>query len=109
MTAPEFTRMVTVSTAHVTEETANMLEKASHGDLDLPTMTVYEKKFNGTTPVGYFIYLCVKPEQIDPNGLPEDLVALVNLAKFCGAGMVCLDGDGPEVEGLPSYCQDFGD
>lgn len=97
---PEITKMLTVSTAHVTQETYDRLyHDDENNEVMLP---VYEKiSPNGRETFGLYVYL--EPAVLDWEKIPMDLKPLVMLAKTNGCGILCLDGDGPEINELPVY------
>ncbi len=90
---PEWFRAyLDLSTAHVTQETAEMLEEGGDG---LLTMFANED--------GFFIYAPEDPEEWDERPIPADLVACMRKARALGCHHVMLDRDAPVFEGLPTY------
>lgn len=95
----ELDTMLTISTAHVSQETMDML-----GDTDaeygrLSNVASYPKILDDEI-IGWFIYPC-KPADRTDDGMPDDLKAVLELAEYCGANVVCLDCDGPVIEDFP--------
>lgn len=101
-TTLEITQMITISTAHIAEKTAGELYGITHRHPGyLPEVvkfpTVYEK-----FPYGYFFYLS---EDIDDlkDEMPPDLWACCEFATEHGCNWLCIDADGPVMEGLKTY------
>lgn len=96
----EISKMLTISTAHVTKDTFEaLLLDGIRNEIMLP---VYAK----ITPdneqnFGLFIY--VEPTCVEQGQIPEDLMQLIKLAQENDCSILCLDGDGPEVEGYQTY------
>ena len=93
----EISKMLTVSTAHVKEETLEALSETLQNDIGLP---VYVKgnPDNGSN-FGVYIYL-------EPAGLSqisEDLKPLIDIAIENNCNVLCLDGDGPILKGFKTY------
>ncbi|MGX1195802.1 DUF5983 family protein [Metabacillus sp. SLBN-84] len=93
--AREIQSMMTLSTAHVKAETADLLQEASHNGLFVENISVYEKG-----EFGYFIYL--DPETI-AHSLPEDLKQVLEHARRHHCEVLVLDRDGPVEEELEQY------
>ena len=92
----EITKMLTLSTAHITNETSVKLNEDSFGDVEFP-ISVYIKQ-----NYGWFIYL-LEDDEKEYDMLPQDLA---NIAKFALANeceMICLDCDGAIIEQLKVY------
>ena len=84
----EIYKMLTISTAHITGPTAELLE-----ELDAPA--VYNKSEHG-----WFIYL----NNLNDNvSIPEDLTQVIQFAKEKGIAILCLDCDADTVDDLPTY------
>ena len=92
----EIGRMVTLSTGHITNETAEKLDRDP--DTNEIGLSVYPKADSGEN-VGWFIYL----SEAIPGSCPDDLKTVLEYASKHGCGMVCLDCDGPVIEALPAY------
>lgn len=99
----EITQMLTLSTAHITKETANRLTYECRPML--PKEYTESMSFNGGLSIfekdefGWFIwtggaYL---------NKLPEDLAQCIKLAQSVGCDWLCLDSDGLIEESLKTY------
>lgn len=82
----EISKMLTISTAHITEQTAEFLST------NVITVPHYEYEY------GYFIYI---PEY-DMN-LPQDLMDCMLFAKANGCEWLRLDCDGYYVDELERY------
>ena len=92
----EVSRMITMSTGHVSEETANMLQDKNN---TIP-LGVYEK-----ADFGWFIYMPTEKTE-DANilkELPKDLAMIFMFARHSMFEVICLDCDGDDIEGLPIY------
>ena len=87
----EICKMLTISTAHITKETADML---SISETDL---IVYDKD-----EYGWWIAVC-DIDLYELSGVPDDLAACVRLAMQNGCEWLCLDCDGEVVDCLPTY------
>jgi hypothetical protein len=95
----EIIKMLTLSTAHITEETANELdtEAKSCGLSDIPFAVYREDDY------GWFICLSSHLELLDEIYLPEDFKACCYLAKENDCEWLRLDRDGEIVPDLPTY------
>lgn len=92
----EISKMLTLSTAHISEETAVMLEReVKYGVNDIP-LSIYNK-----AEFGWFIY--VSEYYKDIEDIPEDLMSCLDLAKENECDWLCLDCDGIIVPELPTY------
>ncbi|MBD5585169.1 MAG: hypothetical protein HDQ88_08805 [Clostridia bacterium] len=101
---PEIGTIMTVSTAHLTPNTLKRLETADMYDSTFANIACYPKILDGEN-IGWFIYPCIPSSQIHED-IPEDLKAILDLAEFCNASVICLDSDGPIVDrflGLKAY------
>lgn len=92
----EISRMLTVSSAHVAEETMEMLSTEPESNR-FPFLMVYPK-----ADYGCFIYLIQGNETLDKglDLLPGDLRQCVELTLRTDCTILCLDCDGPVVDGL---------
>lgn len=101
----ELTTMLTISTAHIRQETAQLLalESEKNDNIELPV--VYKKG-----DFGYFIHVDEDYLVEDDEGVmipayaevPDDLHACILLALENHCGWLCIDRDGSEVD-LPTY------
>lgn len=89
----EITKMLTLSTAHITDKTKDWLKNKSPD--------AFEKYLRGE--FGWFIFICV--EDIDEYlaEVPSDLEQVLRFAAAHGCVWVCLDIDGDTVKQLPVY------
>ena len=94
----EITKMLTLSTAHITEETAVMLEREVKYAVNNIPLSIYN-----AADFGWFICLSSYSEMLDGIMLPEDLKACCYLAKENECEWLCLDCDGLIVPDLPTY------
>lgn len=92
---PEITKMLTLSTAHVSMETAFLLEKEAQWGT-MANITVYPKG-----GLGNFIY--IHPEIPIPTNMPADLKDILQYAAKHDCKMICLDRDGPIELDLSQY------
>ena len=94
----EIEKMITMSTAHITIDTNNMLIRASNPSCTYG-LTVYLKD-----DYGFFVFV-PDEEQFYTEGpnIPEDLKQCLMTAKKHDCRWLCLDADGSEVEGLVVY------
>lgn len=90
----EIQKMITLSTAHITEQTAKLLDKEP--EKNNMTISVYKK-----SEYGWFLPI----ESIDYNtaAIPEDLKKVIAFAKDHGCSWLCLDCDGPILDYLDTY------
>lgn len=91
----EFSRMLTISSAHITEKTAEWIDRVGVRSADV---VIYSK-----SKYGWLIYI---PEyEADTKELPEDLLAVMDFARKHKVKWLCIDGDGESLEdyGLKMY------
>lgn len=97
--APEISKMLTLSTAHICLDTWDILE--SEGNNRFKTrfsdLSVYPK-----SDYGCFIYISGLDDALEID-FPADLLDVVKFAIDHGCNMLCLDGDGPTVPELKTY------
>ncbi len=116
MSQPDISRILTISTGHVTENTRNMLDREPEEDNF--GLAVYNKN-----DFGYIIYL---PDPSDNNEIrtiyteipsegpyfgyadkvPKDLQDVLRYCHDMGCDILCLDSDGPEIPYLRWYDED---
>lgn len=98
----DITKMLTVSTAHIHYETMDkILEDGTKNDLGL---AVYKKSAPSGENYGVFLYLSPGAAYGETNeNMPEELAALIKFARDNGCGILCLDSDGMELEGYPTF------
>lgn len=91
----EISKMITMSTAHISEETSKILSDIN----DLP-LSIYDK-----FGFGWFIYLPTdKTEDAKIlKKLPKDLAMIFMFARHHFIDIVCLDCDGSTIDDLPNY------
>ena len=104
----EITKMLTISTAHISKETAETLERLRKDKeyvLDYRFPAFYTKGEYG------FLVYCPGPLlETDEDGknaaypkAPEDLVSAMAFARQHGCEWLCLDRDGEEIKELDRY------
>lgn len=89
----EITKMLTLSTAHIKEESAKFLNEERRADL-----IVYPKR-----EFGWFICLDTDCFEEELKRIPEDLATVLKFAEENGCEWLCLDCDGPIESDLPQY------
>ena len=95
----EITRMLTISTAHISKETADLLA----GEFPMQIVPAWEMSVGIYSKEDFGWYIYTSPlDRIDPS-MPEDLAACLRLAHKHDCEVLCLDCDGEVVEGLPVY------
>ena len=95
-------RMLTVSTAHITKETADFIDEACKDCMSSP-LIVYKKAEtmnigNGdyyTDNYGWFIYCNVCKPGLN---IPKDLMMLMCFTTDSGCDWLCLDRDGEVLD-----------
>ena len=94
----EITKMLTLSTAHITQNTCKRLE--TDPDDNNLGLSVYKK-----ADYGFFIYLPAEDEKLPShyNSLPEDLYMCLFFAHELGCEILCFDCDGPIEPFLQTY------
>lgn len=104
----EITKMLTLSTAHIRQETADRINEEA--DSNAMGLTVYPKAGSGEE-YGWFIFLA--PEQKEEyrkaanrDGIPRDLYQCIALALDLDCGILCLDCDGPVMPYLTQHAWD---
>ena len=96
----EISKMLTISTVHISEETAKKMDiTVENGELPL---SVYRKE-----RYGWWIYLT--PGISNNNYLPNDLKDCITLAAENHCQWLCIDCDGRVVPGLKKYEHSWGD
>lgn len=97
----EISKMLTLSTSHVTDKTLKLLDTEASGN-NFPCLGVYKKE-----EYGYFIYIdkdAFHKENGNPNSdMPGDLVTVIAFTLEAGCNILCLDCDGDELVCLPHY------
>ena len=86
----EIEKMITLSTAHLSEQTRQLLND------DETELVIYPK--NG---YGWFIYLDKLIQQ--PNKLPKDLQDCIELAQQMNCTILCFDRDADTTSCLKQY------
>ena len=96
----EISKMLTVTTGHITEETADLL------NCDELHIITYDKD-----GYGWFIFLDAydinhyyNSDDIDDDYyVPEELLKLMKFASDNGCEWLCLDCDGDELDGFETF------
>ena len=94
----DITKCLTISTAHITQDTAAKLENLQ--DKDAMGLSAYAK-----SEFGFWVY-CGENMLADFNGgenIPKDLWECMLLAHENDCRWLCLDCDGEEIEALKTY------
>lgn len=93
-------RMLTISTGHVTFDTFEALSlDGIRNEIKLP---VYSKTAPGNGE-NYGLLIYIEPGLIDWDSIPKDLVPVLKFSMQNSCGILCLDSDGGEIEELPLY------
>lgn len=98
----EIERMLTISSAHVSQNTRELLDEVIDDTCCVPMPPVYEKS-------GYGWFVACDPDTDNEalgeawDDYPVDLVAAMRLAKEQGCFWLCIDCDGPEVDELKPF------
>lgn len=83
--------MWTLSTAHITEETAIMLEKNGFNEIS---------SFSKDN-MGYFVYI---PDRFEENtNISSELKTIINIAIASNIHVICFDRDGEIQKELPVF------
>lgn len=115
--APEIARVLTLSTAHLRKETAEMMDSDCREELSMlsiyPKIALPLQVIGESSPeeieresFGWWVYILQDGTSEDTDGLeslPEDLSACVRYAKDRGCSLLCFDGNGDTVSSLPVY------
>ena len=91
---PEISRMITISTSHITKETAKNLNSYEFYTLDMP-ISVFDYDY------GWFIF--VPKHCRNFNNIPDDLRKCAEFAIKNDCEWLRLDCDGIEVDELERY------
>ena len=95
----DITKMITISTAHITKETADILNASANYPFVTDLPVIYTKG-----EYGYMIHI---PEYYGDEGefenMPLDLYPVMNLAKENDCEWLCLDRDGEFVDSFETY------
>lgn len=94
----EITKMLTLSTGHITENTSILLDAEAVYSGDLPGLSVYNKD-----EWGWFIYINAEDYQSERESVPDDLCRCIDLAIENECGLLCLDQDGDRSDLLPWF------
>ena len=92
----DITKVLTISTAHITEETDRKLQDES--EVNNMCISVYDK-----AEYGYWIYVDPFDGLMCHKNIPEDLLNCIKLARRNDCQWLCLDCDGEVVSELPTY------
>ena len=98
----EISKILTISTAHITEETAKFIDNVCE-DNNLSNLVVYNKSakyIGGTAQYGWFIYCNVALPDLN---VPKDLLKIMCFTRDNNCDWLCLDRDGEVVDGLDEY------
>lgn len=89
----EISKMLTISTAHITKETADLLNVEMKEDN--MWLCVYNKE-----NYGWFIHV---PDDLEDLNVPDELMKCLLFAKDIGCDWLCLDCDGEVLPYLHQY------
>ena len=90
-------KMLTISTAHIKQETAAILDKSYSGPIPgwLYAIGLYDKD-----EYGWFI---MDWDYRSVNTFPADLLECIKVAEKHGCTWLCLDCDGEVLSSIPTY------
>lgn len=95
----EITKILELSTAHLTKEVSLELDILSASDSTAyECLSVYAKG-----GYGFFVYIIEESYAENKDQLPECLATCVALAIENDCTMICFDGAGPVEPGIPEY------
>ena len=90
----EISSLITISSAHISDESAEMLDKeAEKNNLGL---SVFKYEY------GWRIYIPEESENV-PENIPEDIATCMSYAAEHNCLWLTIDGDGETVQELPVY------
>jgi len=90
-------KMLTLSTAHVTADTAAQLDDRLHQMLGTAPFICFQKD-----DYGWFVHVPAVPDPRHEQ-IPPDLNACMAMARAEGCTWLMFDRDADPVEGLPTY------
>lgn len=97
----EISHMATVSISHIRQSTAE--EMMLDGVTNKFMVPIYTKSVPNDNDPGYGFYVYLDSACLENGDFPEDLTAVIELALDNGCDVLCLDSDGPEIDGLTVY------
>lgn len=98
----EISKMLTISTAHITKETAEFIDNVCE-DGGLSKLIVYDKVakyIDCTEEYGWFIYCNVDLPDLN---VPKDLLKVMCFTRDSNCDWLCLDRDGEVIDELDEY------
>lgn len=102
---PKIEKFLVLSTGHLKKETANWLNQIILEDARFVSGMSDERIENGPAVAGYaeFGYFLYCDEEAQHRGWPEDLVAVMKIARRQGTEYLLLDRDAAHIEELESH------
>lgn len=97
----EITHMATISMEHISQATAEAM--MVDGMVNKFMVPIYTKSTPNDNGPGFGFYVYLDSQCLKDGDFPEDLAAVIELALDNGCDILCLDSDGPVIEGLPVY------
>jgi hypothetical protein len=94
----EITKMLVLSTSHITAETAQLLEDRERAAID--TTSDRLPVFYSKSEYGWFVYVS---EDAEDQGYPSDMVEVLRYARSNDCGWLMFDCDADVIEDLPAY------
>jgi hypothetical protein len=91
----EIAHVITISTAHVSKETASRLDDADGFSYEC-WLSIYNKQ-------DYGWWILVDSADLEADDMPDDLAACICLARKYDCEWLCLDCDAEVLETLPTY------
>lgn len=99
---PEVSKILTVSTAHVTQETYERL-MTDEGQSETGLSTYVKRDPGSGMDYGLYVYLTQDESSDQISEIPDDLLPLIRLAESLGCEIICLDADGPKITGYSVF------
>lgn len=114
---PEIAKVLTLSTAHISEETRDMLdddvleelsEICVYPKIGMPVGMIRDASDADIREMDYGWWIYIPQDDVSPDlhelkNLPEDLFGCIKYASEHGCVWLCLDRDGDTVPSLPEY------
>ena len=100
---PDYVRKILdISTAHVSEETAGKLGDALQQWLETAPFIAYTKSRHNDE-YGWWVYVPSEPGREMEPGFPADLKTCMEHARSLGCDWIMFDRDGVTIDALPDY------
>lgn len=114
---PETAKVLTLSTGHITERTAKLLDEGGRKELSdvcvypkigMPVGDIRQASEAEVNEVSYGWWVHIPKDDVSADlrelkDLPEDLFECIRYANRHGCEWLCLDRDGDEMDGIKTY------